>query len=338
MTAVTWSKFYWADWFSDANLRRCTLAAQGLWMNMLCISMQQEPFGYLKQGGEVLSVDDIAAMTGKKPKQTRALIAELERRQVLSRDAEGCIYSRRLVRDAASAERHRRNGVKGGNPKLINAKDRRLDNPTLNPEDKPQSPESNIPESSCPESGGPGPAHHTAPGASQVAPIVRAAEAMDTTLDALHRHTAWGVFAHTFATWLEEGCDAERDVWPTLRARTLKRGGAPASPAYFTDAVREARDRRRAGTRSTAHTLGAADLASTAHTPKPWISPDDWADRLAVFARHGEWSRSWGPKPGEPGSFAPEGREQGSAIGESGIGESGIGTGTKQTSPPPSDP
>ena len=166
MTAVTWSKFYWADWFSDANLRRCTLAAQGLWMNMLCISMQQEPCGYLKQGDEVLTVDDIAAMTGKKPKQTRALIAELERRQVLSRDAAGCIYSRRLVRDAAAAERHRRNGAKGGNPNLINATGRLPDNRRLNPEDKPQSPESISPESSSPESSSPASADRAAPSAS----------------------------------------------------------------------------------------------------------------------------------------------------------------------------
>lgn len=314
MTAVTWSKFYWADWFSDANLRRCTLAAQGLWMNMLCITMQQEPFGYLKQGDEILTVDDIASMTGKKPKQVRMLIAELERRQVLSRDADGCIYSRRLVRDAVEVQRHRKNGAKGGNPNLIKANAPRGDNPGLNPrvnpEDKPQSPESKSPVSSSPESN-----DNAAPPASPVAPILRAAEAMGTTLDALHRKPSWAVFGDTFATWLEEGCDPDRDIWPTLRTRILKRRGKiPASPAYFTEAVREARDKRLDGASPPSRTIGAPYLASTALVPAAFVTAEQWAERKRMFETHGLWSRRWGPKPGEAGCLVQGSVGQGSGI------------------------
>jgi hypothetical protein len=88
----------------------------------------------------------------------------------------------------------------------------------------------------------------------------------------------------------EEGCDAERDIWPTLGALTAKRGGVPQSPAYFAEPVREARDRR----------LGLAKPApASAHRPAPWVSPEDQASRLKTFGETGIWPRSWGPKPEE---------------------------------------
>jgi hypothetical protein len=38
MSGTRWSKFYWSDWDGDMRLRLCSLAAQGLWMQMLCIA------------------------------------------------------------------------------------------------------------------------------------------------------------------------------------------------------------------------------------------------------------------------------------------------------------
>ena len=159
---------------------------------------------------------------------------------------------------------------------------------------------------------------------------------MGTTLDALHRKPSWMVFGDTFATWLEEGCDAERDVWPTLRARVLKRQGkVPASPAYFTEAVREARDKRRdAGDGAPcAHTIGAPYLASSALSPAAFVTQEQWAERARMFETAGLWSRRWGPKPGEPGCAAGISgsgirdqcvRGQGSVGEGSGISVSGI--------------
>jgi hypothetical protein len=142
---------------------------------------------------------------------------------------------------------------------------------------------------------------------------------MGTTLDALHRHPAWMVFGDTFATWVEEGCDPERDIWPTLRARTLKRHGkVPASPAYFTEAVREARDRRGERPAPGSRTIGAPYLASTALSPAAFVTQEQWDERARMFETHGLWSRRWGPKPGEAGSAAPGIRNQGSGISSAG--------------------
>lgn len=301
MSRMTWSKFFWDDVLKDHNLQRCTYTARGFWLHLKALSVQVEPMGYLADGDVPMTTSDIARLSRLDRRSVERLLRELEAAGVFSRDARGTIYCRRIVRENAARLRNKINGSAGGNPQLTAKSSEAPDNPY-----KLKAKELSASEP---------PPGNTAPSASRVAPLIRAAEAMDTTLDALHRHHAWMVFGDTFLTWLDEGCDPERDIWPTLRARTLKRRGkVPASPAYFTDAVRDARDRRLAGRRSAASTLGAPYLASTAHTAKPWVSPDEWADRLEVLKTHGLWSRHWGPRPGEAGSLVPgaQDRPQGS--------------------------
>jgi len=305
MTATIWSKFFWADWQSDPALRACSLPARGLWMEMLCIAAGEG--GYLARDGKPLPAQTLAAIVGQPAAAVEALIAELEENRVFSRDRRGRIYSRRMVRECKHIEASRKGGKKGGavsrdSKKGIFAQsDHPLATPSApishKPESKSQAPES-MSHPAAPA------APRAAPEASPVAPLIRAAEAMGTTLDALHRKPAWLVFGDTFATWLEEGCDAERDVWPTLARLALKRRKIPASPAYFTQAVREARDKRRESPGPASHTIGAPYLASTALVAPAFVTAEQWAERARVFHIHGLWSRRWGPKPGEPGCVA----------------------------------
>ena len=53
-----WSKFFWNDWENDPALKLCSLAAQGLWMRMLCICAKGETRGWLLVSGRPLSVRD----------------------------------------------------------------------------------------------------------------------------------------------------------------------------------------------------------------------------------------------------------------------------------------
>lgn len=118
MSATVWSKFYWSDWLSDAGLRRSSFAARGLWIDMLCIAAQSDPIGYLTVKKVPLSVNDIARMCGGSEPEVGTLIAELERNGVLSRDRNGTIYSRRIIRDDKKTRTAQKNGKKGGNPSL----------------------------------------------------------------------------------------------------------------------------------------------------------------------------------------------------------------------------
>lgn len=141
MTATVWSKFYWSDWLSDAGLRRSSFAARGLWIDMLCIAAQSDPIGYLTVKKVPLTVNDIARMCGGSEPETGTLIAELERNGVLSRDRNGTIYSRRMLRDDKKARTAHKNGKLGGNPTLRNDSDIfASDNPKDKPEVKPHIP------------------------------------------------------------------------------------------------------------------------------------------------------------------------------------------------------
>jgi hypothetical protein len=118
MAGTVWSKFFWSDWSNDPALRICSLAAQGLWMRMLCIAAEADPTGYVTVNGRPLGVTDIARLAGVTETECESLLAELDRNGVFSRDRKGATYSRRMVRDAKTVKKNRENGKKGGNPSI----------------------------------------------------------------------------------------------------------------------------------------------------------------------------------------------------------------------------
>mgnify|MGYP001342045335 CR=1 FL=1 len=117
MTAP-WMKFYPADWRSDPKLRLCSMAARGLWIELLCIMHEAEPRGYLISNGAPLSDKQVASLVGATPRELATLLAELEGAGVFSRCEDGTIYSRRVVRDAEKQVRDKENGFKGGAPNV----------------------------------------------------------------------------------------------------------------------------------------------------------------------------------------------------------------------------
>lgn len=141
MTAKPWMKWYPADWRSDPKLRMCSLAARGLWADMIALMHEAEPYGHLVIAGTAPSPQQVASLVGAAPREVSALIVQLEAANVFSRTDDGTIYSRRMVRDKAKAEQDRKNGKGGGNPTLIgggNPNDNQPDKPGVNPPDKAQ--------------------------------------------------------------------------------------------------------------------------------------------------------------------------------------------------------
>jgi hypothetical protein len=129
-------KWYPSDWRADPGVRMCSLAARGLWIELIGYMHEGEPYGYLTVSGVSPSIDDIAALVGRPLSEVRKAMTELEQRQIFSRDA-GTIFSRRLVRDKAKADKDRENGKGGGNPHLTGEDKRGVNHP-----DKAQIPES----------------------------------------------------------------------------------------------------------------------------------------------------------------------------------------------------
>lgn len=115
-----WFKFHTSDWRGDDKLRSCSLAAQGLWINCLAIMHDAAPRGFLLSAGEPIAIERLALMVSRPLREVRTALAELERYGVSSRDAEGRLFSRRMVRDTSRLATLTENGKRGGNPVLVN--------------------------------------------------------------------------------------------------------------------------------------------------------------------------------------------------------------------------
>lgn len=127
-----WMKFYPADWRSDPLLRSVSIAARGLWMEMLCIMHEAEPYGHLMIGNSAVAEETLARLAGIGLKECRRLLSTLREVGVCSETADGVLYSRRMVSDHAKSLLDKDNGSKGGNPALKRG---------VNPPDKAQKPE-----------------------------------------------------------------------------------------------------------------------------------------------------------------------------------------------------
>jgi len=99
-------QFYPNDWQADSELKSCSLAARGLWMEIMCIMHSAEPYGHLvTRMGEPLSMARLSRVVGSTEEECIALIDELEDVGVFSRTQGGAIYSRRMVADFEKYQR-----------------------------------------------------------------------------------------------------------------------------------------------------------------------------------------------------------------------------------------
>ncbi len=87
----------------------CSLAARGLWIDMLATMSEREPRGFLcRPDGSPLTVPEIGRTVGATPDDVAAALAELEAAGVFSRDARGVIFCRGMVADERMRVKNRR--------------------------------------------------------------------------------------------------------------------------------------------------------------------------------------------------------------------------------------
>jgi hypothetical protein len=108
-------QFYPKEWIWDLELRQCSIAARGLWADLLCLMHEGVPYGRLSA-----PVNLVLRVTGLTEAEYSPLLADLETHGVFSRDEDGTIYSRRMVRDEHRRITNKTNGEGGGNPALVN--------------------------------------------------------------------------------------------------------------------------------------------------------------------------------------------------------------------------
>jgi hypothetical protein len=101
VSRLRWSKMWWSDWAGDNALSLCSLAAQGLWMRLLCLAAQNEPHGSILIGGRQPTNLELAKLIKPPIKiaQFQKLLGELERRNVAKRKPDGTLFSSRMESD-----------------------------------------------------------------------------------------------------------------------------------------------------------------------------------------------------------------------------------------------
>lgn len=101
-------QFYPADWRNDAALRMCSLSARGLWWEMICIMHAAIPYGHLMAADNPITPEELSRIVGESKSDVTKWLTELEKRKVYSVSGDGCIYSRRMVRDEIERDQWRK--------------------------------------------------------------------------------------------------------------------------------------------------------------------------------------------------------------------------------------
>ncbi len=94
-----WMKFYPRDWRGDQALRIVSLAARGLWIEMLCIMHEASPYGHLLIGDQPVEDAVLARVVGSSVEEVQALLVELRAAHVLRCTRSGVVYSKRMTDD-----------------------------------------------------------------------------------------------------------------------------------------------------------------------------------------------------------------------------------------------
>ena len=133
MSSLPYIKFYPSDWLSEESLRLVSVAARGLWIDLLCLMAKSERRGYLQvNGGVNPTLVQVGKLVGLSEAEITPLLHELKQAGTCSVDPiNGMLFSRRLVRDTELYNQAVNYGSKGGNPKLKKRRSNRV-NPPVN--------------------------------------------------------------------------------------------------------------------------------------------------------------------------------------------------------------
>jgi AraC-like DNA-binding protein len=165
MSRRPWFPFYPADWLGDQRLMLCSLPARGLWLDMMALMHDGEPYGHLAYGGRTLSPEELARARGISARQCQRLLGELLGNGVCGQTENGTYFSRRMVRDQAERERAREGMVRSRTNRYRNnavTTPSQTPDVTSPPESRVQSPE-NPPDHPLRTVGDPPPKRKTAP-------------------------------------------------------------------------------------------------------------------------------------------------------------------------------
>lgn len=117
-------QFYPGDWLRSTDLRSCSVGARGLWIDMICLMHEGNPYGHLKVGSKVVLPTVLARVVGADLADVETWLTELRDAGVCSLGDDGCYLSRRMIRDEEIRQVRASGGKKSlDNPNVPRPKD-----------------------------------------------------------------------------------------------------------------------------------------------------------------------------------------------------------------------
>jgi len=107
-------QFYPADWRKDPGVRALNYQERGIWFEMICLMHESEKRGFLSINGSKIDVIILAKMLGLTKQKVIKTIETLLYFNVCSKDDNGVIYCRRMVKDEHIRQVRADAGQKGG--------------------------------------------------------------------------------------------------------------------------------------------------------------------------------------------------------------------------------
>jgi len=113
-------QFYPADWRKDPGVQALDYFDRGVWFEMLCFMHDSEQRGKLLLAGKPISDKALARLLGLDIQALKSVLSRLIEYGVASRDEDGVLVNRRMVRDEEIRKMRTECGKLGGNPNLLN--------------------------------------------------------------------------------------------------------------------------------------------------------------------------------------------------------------------------
>ena len=116
--------FYPSDWMTDLKVQSLDFEQQGIWFAILCVMHECDERGTLSESNQPMSRKTLAKLIGCDLRKLNRTMDELLAKKVAYTDENGIVYNKRMVKDHAIILARREAGSKGGNPKLLNQKNK----------------------------------------------------------------------------------------------------------------------------------------------------------------------------------------------------------------------
>ncbi len=163
-------QFYWKDWMSDTKLALLTLAQKGVWIDLICLSMDMPVRGVFHNGQKPLTQRQLVTLQStrnghetdtqwtRNRRETNRAINRLLTNGILRQFTEGeyagSFYVKRIYEDMKLRDIRREAGKKGGNPNLVNQQDKQSVNQKPTPSSSSSSSYPYTPLTKCLRCGG----------------------------------------------------------------------------------------------------------------------------------------------------------------------------------------